>query len=159
MHLDHAGGLPDFPWAKVHIHMAEHAAIHNRKTLFERFCLTEHWAHGPDWVIHSQPTEDWFGLPAIPILPGIEPQIMMIHLPGHTKGLCGVVIRREADWLLLSSDSSYPMTPDHLGHPIIDWLSYPIVGGNIPRLREIIRQHGDQIQMVFGHIFPEIEMS
>ncbi len=27
LHFDHAGGLPDFPWAKVHLHRREYAAM------------------------------------------------------------------------------------------------------------------------------------
>jgi glyoxylase-like metal-dependent hydrolase (beta-lactamase superfamily II) len=31
LHLDHAGGLPDFPWATVHVHALEYEAAMQRQ--------------------------------------------------------------------------------------------------------------------------------
>src|SRR5262245_33880864 len=48
--LDHAGGLPDFPNAKVHLHAREHAAAMARSHFMERErYLKAHWHHGPKW--------------------------------------------------------------------------------------------------------------
>jgi len=40
MHFDHAGGLPDFPWAKVHVHRREHEAIQSGKIRRWRTAVT-----------------------------------------------------------------------------------------------------------------------
>lgn len=55
LHIDHAGGLPDFPKAKVHVCSAElEAAMNPRKLSFkEAFYIPDHWAHEPAWEIHS----------------------------------------------------------------------------------------------------------
>jgi glyoxylase-like metal-dependent hydrolase (beta-lactamase superfamily II) len=46
--LDHAGGLCDFPNAKVHLHAREHAAAMTRRNFKERErYLSVHWTHGP----------------------------------------------------------------------------------------------------------------
>ncbi len=56
LHIDHAGGLPDFPWAKVHVLADEHDFAIGKKWsgIIERIGYTsEHWVHEPDWKIHS----------------------------------------------------------------------------------------------------------
>jgi glyoxylase-like metal-dependent hydrolase (beta-lactamase superfamily II) len=46
--LDHAGGLPDFPWADVHVFRPEYEAALHPRTLTERKRYRSvHWAHGP----------------------------------------------------------------------------------------------------------------
>src|SRR3954449_5368431 len=48
---DHAGGLPDFPSARVHLTRVEHSAAMSPSTPIERpRYRSRHWAHGPDWV-------------------------------------------------------------------------------------------------------------
>src|SRR5262245_62772046 len=64
--LDHAGGLPDFPHAKVHLHAREHAAAMARTRFIERErYLTAHWSHGPQWEVYTEDGDTWRGLPAI----------------------------------------------------------------------------------------------
>jgi len=55
LHLDHTGGLPDFPRAKVHVFAQEYEAAMNprRLNIIERAYVAMHWAHGPKWVNHS----------------------------------------------------------------------------------------------------------
>lgn len=61
--LDHAGGLPDFPKAKVHLHATEHQAAMRAATRAERLRYRAgQWAHGPDWVTYNTSSGDhWFG--------------------------------------------------------------------------------------------------
>src|SRR5689334_18014301 len=71
--LNHAGGLSDFPWAKVHLHAREHAAAMARSTFMERQrYLTAHWHHGPAWEVYSEDGDTWRGLPAIERLPQFD---------------------------------------------------------------------------------------
>src|SRR5262245_41931721 len=52
--VDHAGGLSDFPGARVHLHAREHAAAMARTRSIERQrYLPEHWSHGPRWELYS----------------------------------------------------------------------------------------------------------
>ncbi len=54
LHLDHAGGLPDFPWARVHVHALEHASATRPKGLRSRIeYIPAQWRHRPEWVLHS----------------------------------------------------------------------------------------------------------
>src|SRR5262249_40317912 len=63
--LDHAGGISDFPDAKIHLHAREHAAALAPATVKERHrYLRAHWAHGPKWEVYTEDGDTWRGLPA-----------------------------------------------------------------------------------------------
>jgi glyoxylase-like metal-dependent hydrolase (beta-lactamase superfamily II) len=108
LHLDHSGGLPDFPWARVHVFAAEyHGATQRRqKGLLNWFGYeTAHWAHGPRWVRHELGEEEWFGLPCAQVR-GIESlRLVLIPLIGHTPGHCGVAVEVEGGWIMHCGDA------------------------------------------------------
>ncbi len=53
--LDHAGGISDFPEARVHLHMREHAAAMTRAHFKERErYIAAHWAHRPKWELYAE---------------------------------------------------------------------------------------------------------
>lgn len=105
--LDHAGGLPDFPKAKVHVHAGEHAAAMH-PTLRERpRYLPVHFAHRPDWALHREDGERWFGFDAIRALPGCDDEVLLVPLHGHTRGHCGVAVRDGDGWLLHAGDAYF----------------------------------------------------
>lgn len=160
MHCDHAGGLPDFPDARVHIYAQEYDAIQSPRGFKERFYTPVHWAHGPDWVIYSdENSEDWFGLPSIVVLPGLSPEVRLVPLTGHTRGHCGVAVKTENGWLMHCGDATYPFyhreqppppfkpLPRYVTDPP-RWLESSLIGDNTPRLRDLLENHGDQIQLV-----------
>ena len=92
--LDHAGGLPDFPDAEVHVLGRElEAALHPSWRERARY-VAAHWAHGPKWVEHEAEGDDWFGFESVRMLPGSDAEILLIPLPGHTRGHTGVAIKR-----------------------------------------------------------------
>src|SRR5258708_16946909 len=80
---DHAGGIPDFPKAQVHVHRREHemAVLHKIAAPKGRY-IAEQWQHGPDWKFYDQGGEDWFGFRGVRALGDREPEILMIPLPG-----------------------------------------------------------------------------
>jgi glyoxylase-like metal-dependent hydrolase (beta-lactamase superfamily II) len=108
LHLDHSGGLPDFPWARVHVFAAEHQAATQRrqKGLLNWFGYdTIHWAHGPRWVRYELGGEEWFGLPCAEVQ-GIESaRLVLVPLIGHTPGHCGLAVEVEGGWLLHCGDA------------------------------------------------------
>jgi glyoxylase-like metal-dependent hydrolase (beta-lactamase superfamily II) len=155
LHLDHAGGLPDFPWAEVHLYRPEYEAVMARRGLMGRFYRPEHWAHSPQWVVHDLTDEEWFGFDCIPVLPGLSPQVLLVPLPGHTPGHCGVAVETEGGWLLHCGDAASPFyegaDPNHPHEVPANWLSQRLIGSQVPRLRALVRQHGDQIRLISGH--------
>ncbi|MFZ5722597.1 MAG: MBL fold metallo-hydrolase [Pseudomonadota bacterium] len=105
--LDHAGGLPDFPRAKVHVHAREHAAAMHPALRERARYRRPHFAHRPDWVLHHEDGERWFGFDAVRALPGAGDDVLLVPLHGHTRGHAGVAVRAEDGWLLHCGDAYF----------------------------------------------------
>lgn len=106
---DHAGGLPDFPRATVHVLEAEKEAALSPRTRSERERYRRcHFDHGPDWSSYNpSPENEWFGMECVRGLMGLPDSIMLVFLPGHTRGHCGVAIETDEGWLLHCGDTYY----------------------------------------------------
>jgi glyoxylase-like metal-dependent hydrolase (beta-lactamase superfamily II) len=105
--VDHAGGLPDFPDAQVHVLDSElQAALHPSWRERERY-VAAHWAHGPRWAEHEVAGEEWQGFESVRILPDSDAEILMVPLLGHTRGHAGVAVKRDGDWLLHCGDAFF----------------------------------------------------
>jgi len=105
--LDHAGGLPDFPDAEVHLLGRElEAALHPGLRERTRY-ISAHWAHGPHWVQHAPEGESWMGFESVRALPDSNEEILLIPLPGHTLGHCGMVVNTSNGLLLDAGDAFF----------------------------------------------------
>jgi len=105
--VDHAGGLPDFPEAQVHLLGLElRAALHPSLRERERY-VAAHWAHGPRWVEHSVEGDEWQGFESVRILPGSDAEILLVPLVGHTRGHTGVAIKHDDRWLMHCGDAFF----------------------------------------------------
>lgn len=105
--LDHAGGIPDFPDAQVHVHASEHAAAMNPSRRERERYRRPHFAHKPNWVLHREDGERWFDFDAVQALPGGGDDVLLIPLHGHTRGHCGVAVRTGDGWLLHCGDAYF----------------------------------------------------
>jgi glyoxylase-like metal-dependent hydrolase (beta-lactamase superfamily II) len=106
---DHVGGLADFPWAQVHLTAAEAFAALHPKTFVEnqRYLPAGH-AHGPLLVEHAPAaSESWRGFPGAKELTEIADGIVLINLPGHTRGHAAVAVDAGDRWILHAGDSFY----------------------------------------------------
>jgi glyoxylase-like metal-dependent hydrolase (beta-lactamase superfamily II) len=165
MHLDHVGGLPDFPHASVHIYAREYDAIYHPRSLEEKIvCRREHWAHGPHWVIHESGKRDWFGFDATPEIPLGEGTFFFLPLTGHTRGHAAVVVRYPDGWLMHCGDSYVyrgDVDPGGPNYPpkqatILKLMglctkAFRVLGAYSHRLRELRRNHGDCVQIFCAH--------
>ena len=109
-HLDfeHAGGLADFPWAKVHVFAPELDAAESRRVkMGRRRYRPEQLAHHPLWVPYEGEGERWFGFPQVQRLRGLPPEILLVPLVGHTPGHCGVAVQDGGGWLLHAGDAYF----------------------------------------------------
>lgn len=109
MDLDHAGGLGDFPHAKVHVLSAELSAALARDTLNEkgRYKPTQ-WAHNPDWSAYVPSEGDrWKGFACVRDLTGLPPEILMVPLTGHTRGHAAIAVQDAQGWLMHCGDSYF----------------------------------------------------
>lgn len=148
LHFDHAGGLPDFPWAQVHVHRREYEALQKPKKLIERFAYDRaDFAHSPNWVLYENAGENWLGLDAI-ALP-FSPQMYLIPLFGHTSGHCGVAIEDGAGWVLYAGDA-LPLSADFNVTP--GWLNRLVLGLHMKRLQEFAALH-PEVRLLAGHMW------
>jgi len=145
LHLDHAGGLSDFPDARVHVYKPEYDHIMAHKT-WEY--IPDHWKHKPKWALHDLKDGKWFDFDAIQ-LEGFDPEIWLIPLTGHTPGHIGVAVKQEQAWVLHGGDV-VPFNAMLEGGPP-DWLSGLLLGPNIPRIRELVRVN-PRIRLVGSHM-------
>jgi glyoxylase-like metal-dependent hydrolase (beta-lactamase superfamily II) len=161
MHIDHAGGLADFPWAEVQIYEQEYQSLLKPRGFMEFAYVKDHWRHGPRWVRHQTPVVDWFGFKAVPILETAEADFLFILLPGHTRGHCGVAIGKPGNWLLHAGDAASPFHKGadlhnrgeaaHQLNFISDKMADRILGGHHARLLKLLEEHGDEIKAVSAH--------
>ncbi len=158
---DHAGGVPDFPKAKVHVHRREYdmGVTHRVAPPVGRY-VTAQWQHGPDWTFYGDDGEDWFGFKGVRALGDREPDILMVPLPGHTLGHCGIAVRDRDGWLLHAGDA-------YFHHAQLDATPrIPLVLGlfqrradmdratriqNQERLRQLKAAHGAEVTIVNSH--------
>ncbi|MEU6794444.1 MBL fold metallo-hydrolase [Nonomuraea wenchangensis] len=156
--VDHCGGLPDFPGARVHVLAAElEAALAAAPSSRYR---PAHWAHGPDWVTYRPgPGEEWFGFTAVQP-EGLPPEIKLIPLGGHTAGHAGVAVRDGGRWLLHCGDAYYyhrELEALKEPHPLLDLVQTrsevhrDLRLGTQARLRELVRDHGDEVEVFSAH--------
>ena len=105
---DHAGGLADFPKARVHVWATElaHASAPSGFRERSRY-LQRQWSHRPDWCSHQPDGERWFGFDRVQALTQDEDQILMIPLVGHTHGHCGIAVSTAEGWLLHCGDAYF----------------------------------------------------
>ncbi|GAA4606976.1 MBL fold metallo-hydrolase [Actinoallomurus liliacearum] len=162
--LDHSGGLPDFPHATGHLHDAEYRAAMAATSGHPEHALRyrpAHWAHRPHWrTYESRKGASWFGFDAIE-LDGLPPEILLVPLAGHTEGHCAVAVRDGGRWLLHAGDAFYhhgQVEPEgRWSMPLwealeeITEVDRPLRMANQARLRELLRDHGDEVDVFSAH--------
>ncbi len=158
--LDHAGGLPDFPDAEVHLLGIEHDAAMNPPLRDRLRYVSAHWDHGPRWVRHGVEGEEWLGFESVRIVPGSDAEILLVPLPGHTVGHTGVAIRLPDGWLLHCGDAFFHHgeveTPPHCPPGLSMFQTLSQADGkarrqNRDRLRELAARHGGEVRLVCSH--------
>ncbi len=98
---DHAGGLAEFPAARVLVHGPEWKFAQTRfgRTRFEPGL----WPAGFVPTLYELDADPLGSFPAsLPITP--EGEVRIVPLPGHTPGHVGVVVRAEGSTILLCGD-------------------------------------------------------
>ena len=145
MHFDHAGGLPDFPWAKVHVHRREIEAIKSGK--FHRWTDGGYNRHilddGPDFVLYEGTGDKWNDFDAIRL--PFEPEMWLLPLFGHTRGHCGVAVKDGNNWLFHVGDAAA------FADDAPEWMVKIVLGPHHSRLRAFEKAH-PEIRMTMGHM-------
>ena len=106
--LDHAGGLVDFPDARVHVHPQELAAARARRTFGEKLRYRPHQWEKALWVeATAETTELSPGVEAIQLEGVADGGVYLVPLFGHTRGHSGVWIRNGDSPVLHCGDAYY----------------------------------------------------
>lgn len=106
--VDHIGGISDFPHAQVHITAAEAVgAFATPAQLERRRYHPSQWSYGPKIVEHDPDGEKWRGFATAKELADISPGIVLVSLPGHTRGHACVAVDAGHRWILHAGDSFY----------------------------------------------------
>lgn len=103
--LDHAGAIPDFPEARVHVHAREIDAATRREGSLERRRYVPAQIPGLDRVrAYEDGGETWFGFEGVRAFDDRDPDVLLVPLRGHSAGHTGVAVRDGARWLLHAGD-------------------------------------------------------
>jgi glyoxylase-like metal-dependent hydrolase (beta-lactamase superfamily II) len=159
--LDHAGGLADFPEATVHVYADELRAA-KEPMWRERLRYRPAQLSGvANWAPVQAGGEDWFGFKAVRAMPGTRDDMLLVPLPGHSRGHCGVAIRTPSGWLLHCGDAYFhhaEVAPEGGSAPVGVRAFESLVNmdkaarvGNQIRLRELARRHGDEVRLISSH--------
>ncbi|RKH41105.1 MBL fold metallo-hydrolase [Corallococcus sp. AB049A] len=162
--LDHAGGLADFPDAQVHLFADEHAAA---MAGTRQGYKPVQWAHGAKWNPYAVDGERWFGFESVRVIPGLEEEVLLVPLTGHSAGHCGVAVKGPSGWMLHAGDAYFshhevdPVAPrSPWGLALFQRLfseNNAVRLQNQERLRGLVRAHGQEVKVFSAHCAKEFD--
>lgn len=167
--FDHAGGLDDFPHARVHMMTVEREAAERQATWMDRQRFRpQQWSTRGNWLTYAGASgERWMGFDCVRDLEGLPPDLLMVPLHGHTLGHVGVAVRSEGRWKLNAGDAYFyraemdPVRPHCTpGLRFYQWMlekDRRARLANQARLRELRRHHADEVDVFCSHDVREFE--
>ena len=161
--FDHAGGLIDFPQARVHLMEPEAKAAKRRHGILGRTRYRPaQWGDASRW--HAYPARTfgrWFGFDAVVQLDNVTPEILLVPLPGHSSGHAGVAVEGPRGWVLHAGDAYFNRAEVHATPPHVPpaaaayeaamaW-DRRLVHANQVRLRGLLREPDADIAVFCTH--------
>jgi glyoxylase-like metal-dependent hydrolase (beta-lactamase superfamily II) len=169
--FDHAGGLEDFPGARIHVMAREFEAATGPRRGFvprNRYRPSQ-YDEVRNWQTYAGPSgEPWFGFEAVRALEGLPPEILMVPLPGHTWGHAGIAVDRGAEgWLLHAGDAYFyrhevrrrerKCTPGLRAYQTMMEVDRDRRLANQARLRALSVDRAAEVKLVCAHDAAELE--
>ena len=167
--FDHAGGLDDFPDAKIHMLIDEAEDAARQRTWLDRQRYRpQQWSSVDRWIGYEATRGDtWFGFDTVRDLRGVSQRILMLPLVGHTHGHAGIAIREDAGWLLFAGDAYFDHDEMDVDNPrctpglrAYQWMmdkNRRLRLANQQRLRDLKRDHGHEVRVMCSHDPRELE--
>lgn len=163
LHLDHAGGISDFPNAQIHVLETEYSAALYPKTAKDKGAyIQNHWPKGTRWQVHGAGGEQWQGFDSLKPIPDLKEDIFLIPLAGHTAGHCGIALPDDNNkgWLFHCGDAFFDRR-EVLPHKPYCPIGLRLFQGlmqhdgkarlhNQARLRELVGQN-ENIKLICSH--------
>lgn len=160
--LDHAGGLSEFPNARVHCSAREHAAAMTGRSLHDRFRYwPRQWAHNPNWRTYQGRGSLWMDFDGVHAVEGFDGEVLLVPMPGHSAGHCGVALKTATGWLVHCGDAYMtrgqldpyrPYCP--LGITIFQEITQEDRRKRLKtlaRLRELVRARAEEVTLLCAH--------
>jgi glyoxylase-like metal-dependent hydrolase (beta-lactamase superfamily II) len=161
--FDHAGGLEDFPQARVHVMAREHEAATGPRRSFvprNRYRPSQ-FDKVRDWRLYGAAGETWHGFDAVRDLQGLPPEILLVPLAGHTWGHAGVAVLTPSGWLLHAGDAYFyrgemrratrSCTPGLRWYQNLMEVDRIARLDNQARLRRLSMEHRHELKIVCAH--------
>lgn len=159
---DHAGGMMDFPNAQVHLLGKELDAALDPMTWWEKSRYAPYqWKHKPNWVRHRTNGERWWGFDSVQVLSSALYDILLIPLPGHSRGHTGVAVSTRDGWLLHCGDAYFDrreVSPTPAAVPLgiqaiqtMNEICRAERIANQKRLRQLQQMHGAEVRLICSH--------
>ncbi len=167
--FDHAGGLDDFPRARVHLLAREHDdAMARRGWLDRQRYRPQQWTQRQHWHTYAPSQgEGWFGFDCVRELEGVPHDILLVPLTGHTLGHAGVAVRSQEGWLLQAGDAYFHhremdaaapwCTPGLRAYQTLMEKDRPARLANQQRLRALAHGHAGEVRVCCAHDNREFE--
>ena len=170
--FDHAGGIEDFPNARIHLTAREkEVADEQRGGAFigTRRYRPQQWDEVSEWRLYPMGGgERWFGFDAVRDLDGLPPEILLVPLAGHTWGHSGVAVRQQEGWLLHAGDAyfyrgevgseHYSCTPALRGYQRMMEVDRAARLQNQARLRRLSLDHAGEVRTFCAHDAVEFDL-
>jgi glyoxylase-like metal-dependent hydrolase (beta-lactamase superfamily II) len=167
--FDHAGGIEDFPNARVHVMEAERESAERKRRGFitRRRYRPVQWDDVRDWRTYSGGGERWFGFDAVRDLDGLPPEILMVPMPGHTWGHAGIAVDTGSGWVLNAGDAYFyrgemegtkrRCTPGLRFYQTMMEVDRKQRFANQERLRDLKREQAGDVTIFCSHDWKELE--
>ena len=167
--FDHAGGLSDFPGARVHVMAAErHQAEGAPGWLDRRRFSAPQWRDVQNWQLYLPQGDKWFGFDSVRAVIGAEQEdVLLVPLPGHTEGHAGIAVRTAEGWKLHAGDAYFHHDEVHaaerwcppgkrLYQRLMD-TQRPLRFYNQRRLRDLARDQQGAMEIFCSHDLAELQ--
>jgi len=167
--FDHAGGLDDFPHAHVHLLAKEHEVARAQRTWLDRRRFRpQQWSTESNWIPYAVGSgEKWFDFECVRAVRGLSEHVLLIPLPGHTRGHAGVAIAESPHgWLLHCGDAYFyreeiqeppRCTPGLRAYQTLMEQNRAERLQNQARLRALVQAHDDSVRLFCAHDAKEFE--
>ncbi len=159
--LDHAGGLADFPAATVHVFGAELRASKDPTWKERMRYRPAQLSAVANWAPVEPGGDAWFGFDSVRALPGARDDVLLVPLPGHSRGHCGVAVSAPEGWLLHCGDAYFhhaQVQPAAGKAPLALRLLESLVNtdrsarlANLARLRALAQSRASEIRLICSH--------
>ena len=167
--FDHAGGIEDFPQARIHVMEAEREAAEQKRRGFvaRRRYRPAQWDDVRDWRTYANGGESWFGFDGVRSLDGLPPEILMVPMPGHTWGHAGIAVDTGNQWVLNAGDAYFyrreldsdrrRCTPGLRFYQTLMEVDRKARFGNQQRLRDLKHDAAAKVRIFCSHDEKELE--